>query len=175
MNKQDVADIFKAPGEKQQRALIEKLAKGHEAMKWLIELWDESKSTELKRWVAEALGEFNQPECKKRIVAALKDEAMSVKLHAIFAIKKLGDREFGRNLLMLISDKSGGIRMNALDAIYGMRVQGYQDFVEKCLTDEKEYIRKRARLYTESKDAKPMADPGEKDLLQSDAMTLDHH
>ena len=148
MNQIEIIKIFKSPGEHKQKLLIEKLKlNGDQSVKLLIETLNDTTSIEVKRWIVEAMGEFDTPESRKLIIAALKDKAMSVKLHAIRAVRKINDQKIAKYVLPLIDDESGGIRINALDVIFEFRVRGYKSIIEKCLMDQKEYVRKRATSY----------------------------
>lgn len=146
-----IIQIFKWPGESEQKNVIKSLAvQGESGLKTLIEIWDETNSVSVKRWIVEALGEFINDTSKGMVCCALKDKAMSVRLHAIRATEKFGCSEFGKYLLPLVDDESGGIRMNVLDAIFRLKVKGYKRIIKKLLTDEKKYIRKRAEVYEKS-------------------------
>ena len=148
IKKINIIEIFKGSGESDQIKVIKLLAlKGESGQKVLIEIWDETGSVSVKRWIVEALGEFNNDSSKRIVCSALNDKAMSVKLHAIRATEKFGCSEFGKYLLPLVDDDSGGIRMNVLDVIFRLKVNGYKNIVNKFLSDEKSYIRKRAELY----------------------------
>jgi hypothetical protein len=144
----DVIRAFKKPGEKDQAILIEQLtALGIAGRDILIQVWNDSASIEAKRWAISGLGNYNDSQSRKIIQSSLLNKAMSIRLHGIRAINMIGNKRLGIDLIPLIDDESGGIRINALDVIVGLRVSGWKTIVNKCLTDQKMYVRKRAQFY----------------------------
>ena len=147
----DVILTFKKPGEKNQALLIHQLTTlGVVGRDILIQVWNDSMAIEAKRWAISGLGNFNDLRTRKILKTSLLDNAMSIRLHGICAINKIGDKRLGIGLLPLINDASGGIRINALDVIVGLRVSGWKKAVNKCLADPKMYVRKRAQFYSTS-------------------------
>jgi hypothetical protein len=143
-----VIACFRKPGERGQLAMIADLAaSGPAGLKTLQRVYEEAPGIDVRRWVVHGLASFPGKEARRIIRLALRDPAMSVRLHAIRAIMVLGDRSLGQQALALIDDASGGIRMNLLDMAVALRVRGYRGVIARGLVDAKAYIRARAAQY----------------------------
>jgi HEAT repeat protein len=144
----NVVIVFKMPGEAKQRDLIVELSKhGNAGRDALLSVLTGQNGIDVKRWAVDGLGYFNDSKSKEAIKIALENNSMTIKLHAIRAILKLGDKKLAIKAKRLIDDQSGGIRINTLDLLVHLAVPGFRQIIQKCLKDEKPYIRKRAMYY----------------------------
>ncbi len=144
----NIITAFKKPGESYQIKMIKSLTKlGSVGRDMLILIWNTSDKIDVRRWAIHGLGNFKDTQSKSFIKSALSDPSMSIRLHAIRAIRILGDKKLASNTKELINDSSGGIRVNALDVIVQLQVPGFCKVIEKCLGDPKKYVRDRASYY----------------------------
>lgn len=66
---------------------------------------------------------------------------MTVRLYAIGSVVRLGKPALLRHLIPLVKDPSGGVRVNALDALARMKVRGAERAILSALEDSKWYVR----------------------------------
>jgi HEAT repeat protein len=97
----------------------------------------------VRRWAIEGLADFSNPEVSKILKQSLKDEFMTVRLHAARAINKRNKTHELKNLIPLLDDESGGIRANVLQIIGHHSYKGLKSKIKKMVNDEKSYIRKK--------------------------------
>lgn len=98
----------------------------------------------VRRWAIEGLADFSNPEVSKILKKSLKDEFMTVRLHATRAIHRRNKTQELKTLIPLLDDESGGIRANVLQIIGHHSYKGLQSKIKKMVNDEKSYIRKKA-------------------------------
>ena len=70
---------------------------------------------------------------------------MTVRLHALTAIRAIRSRSLARAALALADDPSGGIRTNLIALLVELRVPGHRAVLEAGLRDPKHYIRGQCR------------------------------
>lgn len=118
MDTKAIVSIFSQHGDKKQRALITHLKKeGKKSLRQLQEIYKGQNPTSVKRWAVEALGSLQSKDVLKTLKSALKNPAMTIRLHAMIAIYHLGDSGNAKLIRPLLKDESGGIRMNALEIL----------------------------------------------------------
>src|SRR4051812_37549869 len=106
---------FNQHGERAPLRAVSKVAKyGKLAIPDLTEALQKSNNVRIRRWSAAALGNIGDRKAIPVLRKALRDPNMSVKLRAVFALEELQDPKLGQNLLPLLKDPSGGIRVNAI-------------------------------------------------------------
>ncbi len=144
----DIIHCFGLPGEILQEAMIDDIVSGSaNGCKVFIALWNGQHSVSVQRWAIRGLGKYRSPEVSEILLKAMEHRAMTIRLHAIHAVRESGDRALGAALLRLVDDPSGGIRMNVLDAIVSMKITGYEKILQRYVHDSKPYIVKRAQYY----------------------------
>jgi HEAT repeat protein len=140
-----IVSVFACPGEKAQLALIARLARDQErSLPLLMSLIDAAYPAAIQRWAVEGLGAINDSAVVRPIVAALKSPHMTVRLHAIRAIQRRGERRLARYLRRLMDDDSGGIRMNALQALVALSPRWIAEVLIAAQEDAKYYVRRYA-------------------------------
>ena len=142
-----IVEVFGQHGEVQQQNLIAQLTTQSGGLQALLDVAQGRHPASVMRWVASGLGYFDTPESKSWLRSFLGAPQMSVRLHAIRAARRLADPELMRVVLSLTRDPSGGIRLNALEALADCPVAGFEQELERLLHDEKAYIRKCANAH----------------------------
>lgn len=147
MQVQRLAEVFNAPGEKQQRKLIESLGTSQAAFQVLVQTWNKHPRPAVRRWVAEALCADHGPESTSLVRAALEAPEMSVRLHAIAGAVAHNRIDLLPWISPLLNDESGAIRQRALDAVVALGLQPIEPILLAASMDEKAYVRARALQY----------------------------
>lgn len=143
-----VLRAFRSTREQEARDAIPLLTEAGSAGAALVrQLWQEVTMPSVRRWLVEAAAEFEGAWVRTLIRDALRDPAMTVRLHALIAIGAAEDRSLARAALPLAQDESGGIRTNCIDLLATFRVPGYRSVLEAGLEDPKPYIRKQCRRW----------------------------
>lgn len=140
------AEVFAAHGDTRQRALIRRMAKSpSRALPVLLELTGAEYSPSVQRWAVEALGHLPERVAWRPVALALRSPHMSVRLHAICAVRAFGNRRRAAALRPLLRDESGGIRVNALAVVgeFGPRWLGAE--LKRAARDPKDYVRRLAK------------------------------
>jgi len=76
---------------------------------------------------------------------ALEDERMTVRLHAIKGLGRMGYGKAAKKIAsLLINDESGGIRLNALYVLMDFGDKSVQPQIKKALADPQWYVRQNA-------------------------------
>ena len=109
-----------------------------------------SRSVRRRRWAAHALGYIPVRSATREIERALGDPNMSVRLHAVTSVVRIGTPALARRLIPLTNDPSGGVRVNVLDALARMQVPGAAPAILRALRDPKWYVRLAALRAAES-------------------------
>ncbi|MCZ7644176.1 MAG: HEAT repeat domain-containing protein [Planctomycetota bacterium] len=139
-------DALDAEGERAPLRAVARLRKaGASAVPPLKARFDAAKHPRLRRWIANALGEIGDRRALPLLKRAVKDQQMSVRLHAMEALEKFGDRSLWPVLRPLLADPSGGIRARTISAVarLGWR-QAVPALRKQSLRDEKWYVRQYA-------------------------------
>ncbi len=145
MTTDPVAKVFAMHGDARQRALIRRLAKSPaQALPVLMELTGTGYSPSVQRWAVEALGHLPERLAWRPVSRALKSPHMSVRLHAICAVRAFGNRRRAAALRPLLRDESGGIRVNALAVVGEFRPRWLGAELKRAARDPKDYVRKLA-------------------------------
>lgn len=133
-----------AHGDHVPRATLTKIIKkGDAGFELLVHTYKTIQKPSIQRWVIEGIGYFyKKPEARKLLIAALAHEKMTIRLHAMIALRKYGDPKDLKFLLPLLHDESGGIRYNAITFLKDSGIEGLQKEFKALEKDEKPYIRK---------------------------------
>jgi HEAT repeat protein len=101
----------------------------------------------IRKWSLQALGAIGNKAAAPLLIQALKDERMTVKLHAIRGLSRMKYKPAAARIRMLMSDPSGGIRVNAIDALIELEDRTVSGSVlNRSLADEKWYVRQHAAI-----------------------------
>lgn len=139
------AAVFGAHGDRRQRLLIRRLAKSpSRALPLVLELAGADYSPSVQRWAVEALGHLPERLAWRPVARALRSPHMSVRLHAICAVRAFGNRRRAAALRPLLRDESGGIRVNALAVVGEFRPKWLAVELKRAARDPKDYVRKLA-------------------------------
>ena len=140
-------DALDAEGEKRPRAAMARLrAMDPTALPSLRRAARIDSRVRVRRWALELLGQMKDRQALPTLKLALQDPAMSVRLHAIHGLVATGATRAGKALIPLLKDPSGGIRVNAVDALRHLRVPDCEAALLQATCDEKWYVRQRAAL-----------------------------
>lgn len=139
---EELIAIFARPGEVEQRSTLEKLSedRGH-GHSLLIRTFDTSSKPSIKRWAVEGLCAFQTDQASDRIRTSFADRSMSVRLHAVSGVRRRVRYEFIPDLVLLLSDPSPAIRLNALQTLVAIDPNHAKEYLAQCLHDEKAYVR----------------------------------
>lgn len=141
-SEQGLVTIFALPGEREQRLALDTLTSAQKhGESLLIRVFDTYPKPSIKRWVVEGLCAFQSEEAAIRIRTSLFDKNMSVRLHAVSGIRRRSRQEFLPDLVFLLSDTSGAIRLNVLQTIVAMDPSQANVYLAEGLHDEKAYVR----------------------------------
>ncbi|MBX3474237.1 MAG: HEAT repeat domain-containing protein [Planctomycetes bacterium] len=119
-------------------------ALGRTALKPLLHALCTSADTRIQRWSLEALGLIGGEPALAAIRKATRDPAMSVRLHAIEALRHMNDRAGARELVRLLAYESGGIRGRAALALGELGNARCVPALVRALKDDKWYVRQQA-------------------------------
>jgi HEAT repeat protein len=138
----EIVAVFRLHGEERQRALIAELARGGApALAALAGICEGEQPPSVVRWAVEALGRFRGARVEALLKRALKHPAMSVRLHALLAVRALDEPRLASALRPLLRDESGGIRVNALAMVAELKPRWLAVELKRALRDEKAYVR----------------------------------
>lgn len=141
-----VQRVFAAHGDRRQQALIRRLAKTpRAALPILKELAGGGHSPSVQRWAVEALGAMPERAAWPAVARALRSPHMSVRLHAVVAVRGFGNPRRAAALRPLLRDESGGVRVNALAVVGGFRPKWLGAELRRAARDPKAYVRGLAR------------------------------
>lgn len=147
MTLEAILRVFRAHGDHRQRACIRRLAKADlPAVKALA---TGAYPPSVQRWAVEALGRFPEKLAWPTVSRALRSPHMSVRLHALLAVRGFGNPRRAAALRPLLRDESGGVRINALPVVAGFRPKWLGVELKRALRDEKFYVRREARRLME--------------------------
>jgi HEAT repeat protein len=136
---------FRAHGDLRQRSLILRLAKSPaQALPILTELAGNQYPPSVQRWAIEGLGRLPERLAWPLVSQALRSPHMSVRLHAICAVRDFGNRRRAAALRPLLRDSSGGIRVNALAVVGEFRPPWLKAELKRASRDPKDYVRRLA-------------------------------
>lgn len=74
---------------------------------------------------------------------------MTVKHHAVRGLARMGYKPATKGLTKLLTDPSGGIRVNTIDALVALNAKSASSALKKCLNDPQWYVRQHASLACE--------------------------
>ena len=141
-SEQELVMIFALPGERKQRQALDELAEHRKhGESLLISIFDAQLKPSIRRWAVEGLCAFQSEEAATRIRTSLFDKNMSVRLHAVSGIRRRSRQEFLPDLVLLLSDTSGSIRLNVLQTLVAMDPSRANVHLAEGLHDEKAYVR----------------------------------
>ena len=141
-NEQELVTIFALPGERKQRHALDELAENRKhGESLLIRVYDTQPKPSIRRWAVEGLCAFQSEEAATRIRTSLFDKNMSVRLHAVSGVRRRSRQEFLPDLVLLLSDTSGAIRLNVLQTLVAMDPSQASVHLAEGLHDEKAYVR----------------------------------
>lgn len=148
---EEVQRVFAAHGDLRQRALIRRLAKSPRAtLPILREFCGDGFSPSVQRWAVEALGAMPERIAWPLVARALRSPHMSVRLHAICAVRAFGNPRRAVALRRLLRDESGGIRVNALAVAAEFRPRWLGVELKRLRRDPKDYVRRLAKRIGEA-------------------------
>ncbi len=101
-------------------------------------------SPRIRKWSLQALGGIGDKRAAPVLVAALKDERMTVRLHALKGLRRMKYKNGLRAIVAMLKDESGGVRVNALYCLMEFEDKAVIPQIQKCLLDEQWYIRQTA-------------------------------
>lgn len=145
INIETAAKMLNVPGEVEPYKNLKKILKADNSYDILISLSEPAHKPSVRRWAIEGLATFENPKVSKCLKQSLKDEFMTVRLHAVRAIWSRNKTPELKALIPLLDDESGGIRLNVLEVLGRRRYKGIDGKIKKMMKDEKNYIRKKAK------------------------------
>lgn len=132
-------------GEIEPRSLIVELGRhGEAATVHLQEAVRHHPSCRVRRWACEALSLVIGKQALPNLIAATRDQHMSVRLHALIALSEYHDDRVIPVITELMQDPSGGIRSNAVVAAR-LHLERYDALLRHLVAaakDDKWYVRK---------------------------------
>lgn len=131
------------PGDLAAEKVIAALAKiGKPALPFLRIAAQDEANPRIRKWALQALGSLGDKKDAPLLIAALKEERMTVRLHAVKGLARL---QLGAApIAKLLKDESGGIRLNALYALMAIGDVSVLPEIRKCLKDSEWYVRQNA-------------------------------
>jgi HEAT repeat protein len=123
-------------------ALLRKI--GRPAVPLLLVAAKDPSEPRIRKWSLEALGEIRDARGAGVLLRALKDERMTVRLHAVRGLGKMGLRRTAKPIARLLKDPSGGIRVNALYALIAIGDGSVAAAITRALRDPQWYVRQNA-------------------------------
>lgn len=125
--------------------IISKLVQiGRPAVTELIQAASDLTYPRIRKWSLEALGAIGDQRAAHLLIRALKDERMTVKLHATRGLAKMRYKPAASAIRKLLNDPSGGIRVNAIFALLRLKDQSSRVALIKSLSDKQWYVRQHA-------------------------------
>jgi len=137
--------MLNVPGEVEPIKNLNKILKTNNGYEILKTLSGPDHIPSVRRWAITGLTDSSKSEVSRILKQSLDDEFMSVRLHAARAINRRNKSHELKALIPLLDDESGGIRINVLQIIGNRGYKGLRDKIKKMVTDEKNYIRKKAK------------------------------
>ena len=120
--------------------LAAEIARGSPGRTRLLRLSTHGKPS-IRRWIVEGLAAFRTPAVHAALRAALRDPAMTVRLHALNGIVAYRQQALYDDLPPLFSDPSGGIRLNLLAGLESISHPALAGLLLIARADPKAYIR----------------------------------
>jgi len=142
----ELIELLKTQSDPLAARVIQKLrAYGKAAVGPLLESVTDTKTHPfIRNWGLEALGAIGDTKAIPILLAALEEEKMTVKLHALRAIRHMKCKKAVKKILPLLRDKSGGIRVNALYTLSAIGDKSAILKVQAMLKDPQWYVRQAA-------------------------------
>ncbi len=120
-------------------------ALGGEIVPELAALAREHRNAYARAGALGALARIGGPRARAAHLAALRDPAMLVRLHALLRLRqRLWQPSVARAVTRLLRDPSGGVRINAVDVLMEHRVRSAVPALTRALRDDKWYVRQHA-------------------------------
>lgn len=119
MNLQNLIDQLDTRGDKAAEKVIRKLARhGKRAVPGLMKAAKDTSRPFVRKWSLQALGAIGDPRAASLLITALKDERMTVRLHAVrvgvvLALKSIGAKPVLPRLRKALEDPAWYVRQNA--------------------------------------------------------------
>jgi len=129
---------------KASRAVKDLVAQGNLGLGILLALSKTCDRPVVLRWVMDGLGHFRSPAAAAALRRGLRSPHMTVRLHALCAVGRLGTPSLIRAVRSLMRDVSGGIRVNALALLIQKRVRNLSAILKAAKRDPKAYVRAMA-------------------------------
>lgn len=132
---------FAAHGDRQQRRLIHDRLDDVGFRSICLGICSGDGPIAIRRWAHEACAMLPGRACAAATRRGLADPAMTVRLHSLIGIaaRPIGDRPDW--LFALLADPSGGIRLNALEALAQLRPRAIHTRLGPLRHDDKAYVR----------------------------------
>lgn len=135
------------PSDRAAESVIAKLVKlGAGAVPSLMAAARDLEAPRIRKWSLQALGAIGDRRSGPLLVEALDDERMTVRLHAVRGLRRMRYKPAAKALARLLRDPSGGVRVNAVDALaeVGDRSVAVSRALVAALGDAQWYVRQRA-------------------------------
>jgi len=125
--------------------VIQKLVKiGRPAVSVLFKAANDLAKPRVRKWSLQALGAIGDKRAGPYLLIALKDERMTVKLHAVHGLARMNYKPAETAIIRLLNDPSGGIRVNSVDALIHLKSKKADKALIRLLNDEQWYVRQHA-------------------------------
>lgn len=98
----------------------------------------------IRKWSLQALGAIADKRAAPVLIAALRAERMTVRLHALRGLGRMRSRRSAKAVAECLRDESGGIRVNALTALIEIGDGSVGAAIKRCLSDPQWYVRQQA-------------------------------
>lgn len=133
-------------------SVITQLVKiGSQAVPKLLNAATKESKPRIRKWSLQALGAIGDRKAGSLLIKALDDKRMTVKLHAIRGLSRMNYRRAAKDISRMIKDisrmikdTSGGIRVNAIDALVCLRAKSVGAILVQSLQDQQWYVRQHA-------------------------------
>lgn len=141
------------------RATIAKMQKlGDASLEPVFKAAKSETNPKIRKWCLEAVGILaskDNPSALKILSSALREEKMTVRLHALVGLRRMGSKKSIRAIAKLLKDESGSLRLNALLALKELGAKTEKKSIQSVLGNEAWYVRLEAAKICEAWGIKP--------------------
>lgn len=121
------------------------ILEGKSAVPLLMKAAKNKEAHRIRKWSLQALGAIGDKRAAPLLVEALKEDKMTIRLHAIKGLARMNYKKAAKKIAALsVNDESGGIRVNALYALTDLGDGSVGAQILKSLSDPQWYIRQAA-------------------------------
>lgn len=137
---------LKTQSDHKARSAIRQLwRKGPGALPLALSLFKETTDAHQKLWLLEYFGAFDQALPNRILFAALKNEKMTMRLHALIALRHRGNPRVAARVRPLLKDESGAIRLHAVETLWALQGQKAKKALLPLRQDAKTYVQRRVK------------------------------